>query len=179
MRTGPEFEEFVRASSPALLRTACALVGDRGHAEDMLQTALLRTARRWPAARTAPEAYARQVLVNLCRDHWRWLRRRPPETLLADQAGRDAADPLAGPAELAGQRLSLLPALMRLPDRQRHVIVLRFLDDLSVAETAALLGISPGTVKSYTARALSQLRAALDEGPAAPSHRSPEVFHAH
>ena len=77
MNTGQEFDDFVRGRSAALLRTAYALTGDRGHAEDLLQTALLRTARRWTAARDAPEAYVRQVLVNLCRDRVRWLQRRP------------------------------------------------------------------------------------------------------
>ena len=77
MRTGQEFDDFVRERSAVLLRTAYALVGDYGHAEDLLQTALLRTARRWTVARDAPEAYARRVLVNLCRDRVRWLRRRP------------------------------------------------------------------------------------------------------
>jgi|SRR5215472_8839086 len=97
MRTGPEFDDFARARSAALLRTACALTGDSGHAGDVLQTALLRTARHWAMAREAPEAYARRVLVNLCRDHWRWLRRRPQETSLA---GWTAA-PVPGPADLA------------------------------------------------------------------------------
>jgi len=73
MKAGQEFDDFVRARSAALMRTAYALVGDHGHAEDLLQTALLRTARRWASARHAPEAYARQVLVNLCRDRVRWL----------------------------------------------------------------------------------------------------------
>jgi RNA polymerase sigma-70 factor (sigma-E family) len=177
MKTGREFEDFVRARSAALLRTAYALVGDYGHAEDMLQTALLRTARRWATARDAPEAYARQVLVNLCRDRVRWLRRRPPESVLAE----DAASPGVrdGLAEQVGERRSVIEALSGLSAAQRHVIVLRFLEDLSVADTAALLGISEGTVKSYTARALSSLRATLNDNPAADGCGTPEVFHAH
>jgi RNA polymerase sigma-70 factor (sigma-E family) len=176
METGPEFDDFVRARSTALLRTAFALVGDYGHAEDMLQTALLRTARHWRQARDAPEAYARRVLVNLCRDRWRWLRRRPPETVLAEDA------PTPGPgdatAERVGERSTLLYALARLPAGQRQVIVLRFLEDLSVAQTAELLGISTGTVKSYTARALLALRTLLDD-PATPSCPVTEVNHVH
>ena len=176
MRTGQDFDDFVRERSAALLRTAYALVGDRGHAEDLLQVALLRTARRWSAARNAPEAYARKVLLNLCRDRVRWLLRRPRETMLADgteQAG--AADELA---DRVGQRRFVIQALMGLPASQRHVVVLRFLEDLSVAETAELLGISEGTVKSYTSRALSSLRATLNDLAAAEDRSAPEVFHA-
>ncbi|HEV2378097.1 MAG TPA: SigE family RNA polymerase sigma factor [Streptosporangiaceae bacterium] len=177
MRTGREFEDFVRARSAALLRTAYALVGDHGHAEDMLQTALVRTARRWAAARDAPEAYVRQVLVNLCRDRVRWLRRRPRESVLAETAWLPGV--VDGLAEQVGQQQSLIQALMALPSRQRHVVVLRFLEDLSVAETADLLGISDGTVKSYTARALASLRVILDDTPAAGGRQASEVFHAH
>src|SRR6516165_6914434 len=79
MRVDPTFAAFVEGSSTALLRTAYLLTGDRGHAEDLLQTALLRTARRWSRARAAPEAYVRQVLVNLSKDRIRWLLRRPRE----------------------------------------------------------------------------------------------------
>jgi RNA polymerase sigma-70 factor (sigma-E family) len=160
-----------------LLRTAYALVGDYGHAEDMLQTALLRTARRWAVARNAPEAYVRQVLVNLCRDRMRWLRRRPRESVLAENAGLPGV--VDGLAEQVGRQRSLIQALMALPAGQRHVVVLRFLEDLSVAETAELLGISQGTVKSYTARALSSLRVILGDKPAGGGRGAPEVFHAH
>ncbi len=175
MRMGQEFEDFVRERSAILLRTAYALVGDRGHAEDLLQVALLRTARRWNAARDAPEAYARKVLVNLCRDRVRWLLRRPRETLLPDGTESSAvADALA---DQVGERHFVISALMRLPEGQRHVVVLRFLEDLSVAETAELLGISAGTVKSYTSRALSSLRITLNDLAAAEDRVTPEVFH--
>jgi RNA polymerase sigma-70 factor (sigma-E family) len=180
MKAGQEFDDFVRARSAALLRMAYALTGDYGHAEDLLQTAMLRTARRWASARNAPEAYARQVLVNLCRDRVRWLRRRPPERVVAEtaepQARIDAADAIA---EQVGQRRSLVQALTDLPTAQRHVVVLRFLEDLSVAETAGLLGISEGTVKSYTSRALSTLRVILNDMAAADGCGAPEVHHAH
>jgi RNA polymerase sigma-70 factor (sigma-E family) len=185
MKAGQDFDDFVRERSAVLLRMAYALTGDHGHAEDLLQTALLRTARRWTSARNAPEAYARQVLVNLCRDRVRWLRRRPRESALADAAEPErmagSADALA---EQIGQRRSIIRALADLPTAQRHVVVLRFLEDLSVAETAELLGIAPGTVKSYTARALSSLRLLLDEtavtsGHGADNTAAPEVHHAH
>lgn len=177
MRTGQEFDDFVRERSAVLLRTAYALVGDYGHAEDLLQTALLRTARRWTAARDAPEAYARRVLVNLCRDRVRWLRRRPPERAMTE--GVEPADRQSPLAELVNEQRYLVQALMGLPAGQRQVVVLRFLEDLSVAETAELLGISTGTVKSYTSRALSSLRINLNDPPAAVGCDAPEVFHAH
>jgi RNA polymerase sigma-70 factor (sigma-E family) len=171
MKVGREFDDFVRARSAALLRAAYALVGDYGHAEDVLQTALLRTARRWPAAREAPEAYARQVLVNVCRDRVRWLRRRPRESVLAEDAGPPGG--VDGLAEQVGQQRSVIQALAGLPAGQRHVVVLRFLEDLSVAETAELLGISQGTVKSYTARAMARLRVTLSDSLAVPGCDTP------
>ena len=177
MKAGQEFDDFVRDRSAVLLRTAYALVGDHGHAEDLLQTALLRTARRWASARNAPEAYARQVLVNLCRDRVRWLGRRPRESVLPDGAEPSAVE--GSVDEVVGQRSSVIHALRGLPAGQRHVVVLRFLEDLSVAETAELLGISAGTVKSYTARALSSLRIALDDDAAPQGRGAQEVHHAH
>src|SRR5688500_15885416 len=82
MRMFASFDEFVEDRSTALLRTAFLLTGDRGHAEDLLQTTLLRTLRRWSRASTAPEAYARRVLVNLSKDRLRSRGRRPPETAM-------------------------------------------------------------------------------------------------
>jgi RNA polymerase sigma-70 factor (sigma-E family) len=154
------FDAFVRDHSDRLVRTAHLLVGDRGHAEDIVQTALLRTARRWRTAREAPEAYARTVVANLAKDRWRHLSRRPAEAPMApdlDPAGADGSD---GSDALA-ERDALLAATRRLPQGQRAVLVLRFFEDLSVEETAQVLGISPGTVKSQTSRALAQLRAGL------------------
>lgn len=148
------FDAFVTSSSDGLLRTAYLLCGDRGHAEDLVQTALMRTARQWRRARDAPEPYARRVVVNLAKDRWRQLRRRPTEApLVADvpHLTTDAID----------DRDVLLRATHQLAEGQRAVLVLRFFDDLSVDETAALLGCSPGTVKSQTSRALDNLRAAL------------------
>ena len=82
-------------------------------------------------------------------------------------------------AEQVGQRRSVIQALMGLPAGQRQVVVLRFLEDLSVAETAELLGISQGTVKSYTSRALASLRVTLTDIAAAGNRGAQEVFHAH
>jgi RNA polymerase sigma-70 factor (sigma-E family) len=160
VREDPAFEEFVRARSTALLRTAYLLVADHGHAEDLLQTALLRTLQHWRTARAAPEAYVRQALLNLCRDNWRRASIRPRELPLL--AGAEHISAIDGPAEGIGQRPELVAALARLPAAQRAVIVLRFVEDLSVAQTAQSLGISEGTVKSYTSRAIATLRGQLD-----------------
>lgn len=172
-----EFESFVRERSAALLRTAYLLTGDRGHAEDLLQTALLRTSRRWRTARAAPEAYTRQALLNLSRDRWRGLLRRPREAALLP--GALAPRTVDGPAERVSQRRMLVDALALLPSAQRQVIVLRFVDDLPVAQTAALLGLSEGTVKSYTSRALAKLRGALAPQGLSNDDATTEVFHAH
>lgn len=148
------FEIFVQRSSDRLLRTAYLLTGDRGHAEDLVQTALLRTARRWPTARRDPAAYARRVVVNLAKDRWRDLHRRPGEAPLEVDVAVPVTDGVA-------DRDQLLRAARALPSGQRAVLVLRYFDDLSVADTAAALGCSEGTVKSQTARALDRLRSAL------------------
>ena len=141
VRVDPSFDTFVDERSTALLRTAL-LTGDRGHAEDLLQTALLRTARHWTRARAAPEAYVRQVLVNLSRDRLRLRLRRPREASMpTDTDGWPAPDP---GIEAVGERRVVAEALARLPVRQRQVVVLRFFEDLSVEQTAQLLGCSAG-----------------------------------
>lgn len=156
----PDFERFVLDRSTRLLRIAVLLVGDRGHAEDLVQTTLLRLANRWRSIREHPEAYARQVLVNLTRDHWRRTARRGVERELDETtphpAGRD-------PAEAVVDRHVLRQALSRLSGRQREVMVLRFFADLSVAETATALGVTEGTVKTQTSRAVARLRQLLGE----------------
>jgi len=159
---GADFDDFVRRASPRLLRTSFLLARDRGRAEDLVQEALVRTARHWRAARAAPEAYTRRTIVNLATDSWRARQRRPAEVPLADVI----AD---SPAELpSAERHIILAALLELPYQQRAVAVLRYWDDVSVAETARLLGISEGTVKSYAARAIARLREILSDRIEAP-----------
>jgi RNA polymerase sigma-70 factor (sigma-E family) len=153
------FEAFVAEASGRLMRTAYLMSGDRGHAEDLVQVTLLRTARRWPRVRREPEAYARRVLVNLAKDRWRTLRRRVTEVA---GVAVDASLPETPEDDLL-EREHLLAAVRELPAGQRAVLVLRFFDDLSVAETAATLDCSEGTVKSQTSRALVRMRAVLDQ----------------
>jgi len=123
---------------------------------------MMRTARRWGSAQQAPEAYARAVLVNLARDTARRRGRRVDEVLgEAQEPGRHPAG--ADHTEVFAVRDAVLAALGELPQRQREVIVLRFYADLSVADTAAAIGASQGTVMSYTSRALRRLRELLGD----------------
>jgi RNA polymerase sigma-70 factor (sigma-E family) len=171
MRVDPSFEIFVEQRSTALVRIAYLLTGDRGHAEDLVQTALLRTARHWARARDAPDAYVRRVLVNLSHDRIRSLFRRPRESPLPDEVDTWSID--AGYEQVTERRV-MVRALAQLAPRQRQVVVLRYFEDLSVEQTAELLGFSTGTVKSYTSRALARLRELL-----ADYHETLEVPHAH
>ena len=151
------FTEFVTASWPSLYRTAYLLVGDRGLAEDLVQTALAKTYASWGNVRDlgAARAYARTTLVNTASSWFRkrgWRAEQPTE--LVDGGSYDD-DPTERPAMAA--------ALAQLAPRQRAVVVLRFYEDLSVAETARALRCSEGTVKSQTSDALSKLRGLLGE----------------
>jgi RNA polymerase sigma-70 factor (sigma-E family) len=158
MTDDADFTEFVRANSRALLRTAFRLTGDRGLAEDLLQTALTTTYLRWSRIEhRAALPYTRRVLVNTATSWWRrmaWRSERPRGDVpdLVVEVITDALD----------DRATVIAAVRRLPPRQRAVIALRFLEDLSEAETARLLGCSPGTVKSQSHRALAKLRVLLD-----------------
>lgn len=152
-----DFTEFVRVHGDRLLRFARLLVPDPGEAEDVLQTALLRLTRHWPRHLDNPAAYARTVLVNLAKDRGR--RRH----LVPVPVETDAADHAAGPdhADAVAARARLDQILAALPPRQRVTVVLRIVDGLSEAETAALMRCSVGTVKSNLARGLDKARAAL------------------
>jgi RNA polymerase sigma-70 factor (sigma-E family) len=169
-----QFERFARRVSPSLLRTACLLSGDRGHAEDLLQATLWRTARHWEEIRHAPDAYAHKVLVNLSRDRRRELGRRPSEVRASDVRPEVDLDR----TERLLERDAMTHAVRQLPQAQREVLVLRFFLDLSVAQTAAVLGVSQGTVKSHTSRALARMRELLAERPENTHDLPSEVPHA-
>ena len=149
-----EFRQFVSARSASLLRTAYLLVGDWAHAEDMLQASLTKTYLAWRRLGhlDAVEAYARRVLVNTATSWWRrrWHGERPT-AVLPERVQPDLADQRA-------EREALWRHVRALPTRQRAVLVLRFYEDLTEVETARVLGVSVGTVKSQCARALSALR---------------------
>lgn len=158
-----EFSEFVQGSWPGLYRTAYLLVGDKGLAEDLVQTALAKTYAAWPSVRDVQAApgFARTTMVNTAAA---WFRRRSWRNELPTESLPEAAhdvDPSTTPA--------LIDALSQLPPRQRTVVVLRFYDDLSVADTAAAMGTSEGTVKSQTSKALDTLRRLLGDA-VVPTH---------
>lgn len=165
------FEDFVAAASSRLFTTALVVCGhQRAEAEDLLQSVLERAYRRW--ARICrdgdPERYVRRMLINASVDRWRRIRRRPELLVRSPAGGQVVADQAATVAD----RDVLLRALATLPVRQRAVIVLRYLEDLSEAQTAAVLGCSAGTVKSQTSRALTRLRDLTAPSAQAPAARS-------
>ena len=153
---GSTFEEYVAASSGRLFTLALLLTGHRrAEAEDLLQDSLERAYRRWDLIirKGSPDAYVRQVMLNAAVDRWRRERRRREEPLV-DAADWAAADQVGDVAD----RDLLLRALAGLPPRQRAVLVLRYFEDLTEIQTAAVLGCSIGAAKSQASRALSRLR---------------------
>lgn len=157
-----EFREFVATRSAGLLRTAYFLTGGDVHdAQDLLQTALMATARHWGriVQRDQPEAYVRRALARHQINRWR-SRARRPETLMSAPPDHAAGGEEQARVEL---RHGLLAALRVLPPRQRAVVVLRYYEDRPESEVARLLGVSVGTVRSQTAKALAKLRAAYGQ----------------
>lgn len=152
------FRRFVVEHRRPLLRSAYLLTGDRGHAEDLVQTALLKTYRHWDRVSRGgdPRAYVQRVLVTTSTSWWRRL--ASTEQVIASVPDR-AADP-------GWERDDeLVRALRELPPRMRAVVVLRFYEDLSEARTAEVLGCSTGTVKTQTSRAMARLRERLGAAP--------------
>ena len=147
----PDFQAFVAARWPALVRYAYVLTGDRGHAEDLVQHALERCWQRWRQVRAeGAEAYVRVAIARLAISRWR--RIRVHETV----GGPELAQ--AGPEDGVVLHDALWRELAELPPRMRAVLVLKFVEDLPDAETARLLGCSVGTVKSQASRGLERLR---------------------
>jgi len=147
-----EFTDFVIARRTHLRHIAYGLCGDWNAADDLVQTALAKLYVAWPRVhkRGAEEAYARQIIVRAAIDESRrpWRRESP---------GLEGFDHAAPPGSDVGDRQDLIAALSRLPAMQRKTVVLRHWIGLSVTETAAELGLSEGTVKSHTSRALERL----------------------
>jgi RNA polymerase sigma-70 factor (sigma-E family) len=147
-----EFDEFVAARSSRLLRTAYLLTRDHALAEDLLQTTLTKSWFSWSRINGDPEPYVRKILVNTYASWWR-------RKWNGEHAHAEPPEPEPGPAAHGtDERHDLWAAMGRLPRRQRAVVVLRFVEDLSEAETARVLGVSTGTVKSQTSKALAKLR---------------------
>lgn len=159
-----EFSAYMQARQPSLLRTAYLLTGDRHTAEDLVQTALAKLYLSWNKVHTREsiDGYVRRILVNENNSLWRraW-KKREHATDEVPETGHvvDTYDD--------GQSGALWDVVQTLPRKARAVVVLRYYEELSEAETAEALGISVGTVKSQTSRALAALR------ERAPQHLSP------
>ena len=154
----PEFDALVVDLSDPMLRSAAYLLRDPILAKDVVQEAFIRTYTHWDRAQELPRAYAWTTLMNLCRDqHRRWARHRDvlgmaiPDTPFGQELMEDRAI----------ESLELDRIVRSLPDRQREVVVLRYLVGMSVSETAGVLGMPTGTVKSTCSRAIATLRANL------------------
>jgi RNA polymerase sigma-70 factor (sigma-E family) len=150
----PEFRDYVRSRSRALLRTAYLLTGNMADAEDLLQSALAKTYLAWDRIedRGALDGYVRRALVNT---HISWWRRRRLEEYPTDEIPDQAVVDHSVNSEL---QESLRRAIDRLPQRMRAAVMLRYYDDMSEAEVAGVLGVSLGTVKSTVSRAVAKLR---------------------
>jgi RNA polymerase sigma-70 factor (sigma-E family) len=150
--TAPEgFVDFVVARAPALHRTAVLLTRNEQAAEDLVQMALAKAWQSWARIDGNHEAYVRRIMINEFASSWRrrW-RGEVPTADLSELARCDDED--------VSTRQVLLSALATLPRRQRAVVVLRFFHDYTEAATAEAMGISVGTVKSQTFKALAALR---------------------
>ena len=158
-----DFNRFVADNAGTLLRSAYLITGDLHEAEDLVQEALHRTARRWHKVQQMdhPAAYARRITVNLALDGAS--KRKRAQSELAHEAldapGADVA------LDALHTHDELVEALKQLPPRQRAVLVLRYFLDLPEAEVAAALDCSLGTVKSSASRGLARLAEALRPAP--------------
>jgi RNA polymerase sigma-70 factor (sigma-E family) len=153
-----EFEEYVRTRHNALLRSARRLVRDPLDAQDLLQTALARTYRRWDriADKQLADAYLRRVMINTRTEWWRARKLQElPTEQLPDASIEDSTKQHA-------DRALLMDIMKTLAPQQRSVVVLRHWEQMSTQETAAALGMSAGTVKSTLHRALARLRQELE-----------------
>lgn len=166
------FSAFVARAWPGLVRTAALLTGDQAAAEDLAQSALVRTYRRWWYVRRQerPDLYVRRVMVNLRRDWWR--RDQGRLRLVAELPDRALVD-TGGLSQVSERDATLTRALAELPPRMRATLVLRFFEDLSEYQVAGMLGCSVGTVKSQTSRGLARLRDALEASSAGPEAPEP------
>ena len=152
MKTSVDFDDFVAARSGRLLRTAYLLTRDHALAEDLLQTALTRAWFAWSRIEGDPEPYVRRILVNTYASWWRrrWTGEQPTDDL--------PEQPYVDATSGADTGHDLWQAMGRLPRRMRAVVVLRYFEDLTEAQTAEALGCTVGTVKSQTSKALAKLR---------------------
>jgi RNA polymerase sigma-70 factor (sigma-E family) len=153
----PSFASYVRARQPVLLRTARSLTANPCDAEDLLQTALTKTYVAWDRIEDhrALDGYVRRALLNTRTSQWR---KRKVDEFVCDEPPEPVTPGTGDPAEQQALHDAMWRAIMKLPTRQRAMVVLRYYEDLSEAQTAEVLGVSIGTVKSAVSRALGKLR---------------------
>ena len=154
----PDFDSWVAARGPALLRLAYVLTGNRAEAEDVVQDALARALPRWARISSVedPDAYVRRMVVNAHVSWWRAFRRREvPVDVVHDRVA-----PVGTATE---DRDRMWRACLGLPPDQRTAVVLRFYEDLDYAEIAALTGVREGSVRSRVSRGVAALRHELGE----------------
>jgi RNA polymerase sigma-70 factor (sigma-E family) len=151
------FSSYVRARGPVLLRTARSLTANPSDAEDLLQTALAKTYVAWERIEDhrALDGYVRRALLNTRTSQWR---KRKVDEFACDELPEPETVPEPDLAEQQVLHDAMWRAVMKLPDRQRAMVVLRYYEDLSEAQTAEVLGVSVSTVKSAVSRALGKLR---------------------
>jgi RNA polymerase sigma-70 factor (sigma-E family) len=155
-RDEASLERLLDERGARLMRTAVALTGSRADGEDLLQAALERLLRNWRRVESDPEAYLWRTLYHLAADGWR--RRGRWKARIAEFRTQALAETGGDDVAVVDLRDELVRLLHQLPPRQRAVIVLRYWEQRTEAETAALLGCSEGTVKSAAARGLRRLR---------------------
>jgi RNA polymerase sigma-70 factor (sigma-E family) len=153
-----------QAHAVGLIRLAIVMLGDRGAAEDVVQDAFLGLYRHWDRLADTGNAltYVRSAVLNRCRNA---LRQRGQRDRHDRQGPGPTASESAEAVALVGEEnQQVLAGIRALPDRQREALVLRFYLDLSEEETARAMGVSRGTVKSATSRAVAALGRKLKEG---------------
>ena len=160
MADQPDFDSWVVARGPALLRLAYTLTGNRTDAEDVVQEALARALARWSRISAAGDidAYVRRMVVNEHTSVWRRFRRRESPV----EAVADGPTPEDGRVEPDDRRRIWL-ACQALPEAQRTAVVLRYYEQLEYAEIAALTGVREGSVRARVSRGIATLRAELGE----------------
>lgn len=155
-----DFSAYVRARQTSLARFAYLLTGDPHSAEDLVQSSLAKVYGKWDHISTveSPDAYVRKVMVN---EHTTWWRRAWRHRERTDSELIRVMDPAAAP--VTGHDSELWAHVRSLAPQQRAAVVLRYYEDLTEAQTAEILGVSVGTVKSHTSRAISSLRSRMKE----------------
>lgn len=149
----PAYSEFVQVRGPRLRRAAYLMCGDADLAEDLLQEALIALAEKWESVEN-PDGFVRRVIYRKRVSWWRKVRREVSRDVLPERGISDGAQERARDAEVH-------EALRALPPRQRAALVLRYFEDLTEKQTAEVMGVRPGTVKSLSHHAIARLRQEL------------------